>query len=112
MSKDRKDTTNEFGGVAKDVFPVSMPPGLFQDDEGGDRYFRGSWRRRLGMLHTDLSKKDAAVTSLLGFEMAGEDFALLLVEGSNVHGDLNIEDQDYDVLEGFGETPFGEEMGE
>lgn len=112
MSKDRTDTTNEFGGVAKDVFPVSMPPGLYQEDQGGDRYFRGSWRRRLGMLHTDLSQFASPVTSILGFEMAGEDFAVMIVEGTNVHGDLNVTDQDYTVLEGFGETNFGEDMGE
>ena len=112
MNKDKEDVTNEFGGVARDVFPVSMPPGLYQVDEGGDRYFRGSWRRRRGMLHTDLAKYDSAVTSLLGFEMAGEDFAILVVEGTNVHGELNVTDQDYGVLEGFGETNFGEDMGE
>jgi hypothetical protein len=60
---------------------------------------------------------DAAITSLLGFEMAGDDFALITVEGTNVHGDLNVTEQDYTVAasasgDGFGETEFGEEMGE
>ena len=117
MSKpDRPETTNEFGGIARDVFPVSMPPGLYQVDQGGDRYFRGSWRRRRGMIHTDMAKFDAAVTSLLGFEMAGEDFAIITVEGTNVHGNLNVTEQAYPAATsssgGFGETEFGEDMGE
>jgi hypothetical protein len=114
---DRPETANEFGGVATDVFPVSMPPGLYQEDQGGDRYFRGSWRRRLGMIRTNLDKYDAAVTSILGFEMAGDDFAVITVEGTNVHGNLNVTEQDYTVAasasgEGLGETEFGEGMGE
>lgn len=115
MSRDKDDVTNEFGGIAKDVFPVSMPSAFYQEDQGGDRFFRGSWRRRLGMLHTDLAQYASPVTSLIGFEMAGEDFALMVVEGENVHGELNVTNQDYtvpDPVEGWGETEFGEEMGE
>jgi hypothetical protein len=107
-----KEEIHEFGGEARDVSPQVLPPNLFQVDHGGDRYFRGSWRRRRGMLHTDMAKFTGAVTSILGFEMAGEDFAVLIVEGSNVQGVLNVVDQDYTIPSGFGETNFGEGMGE
>jgi hypothetical protein len=109
---DKDEIVSEFNGVAQDVAPAVMPPNLFQEDQGGDRYFRGSWRRRRGMIHTGLAKFDDPVTSLIGFEMAGDDFAIVVVEGTNVHGFLNTAEQDYTIPTGWGETGFGEDMGE
>ncbi len=106
------EAIEEFGGVAQDMAAQALPPNLFQEDQGGDRFFRGQWRRRKGMLHSSLAKFDSPVTSLIGFEMAGEDFAIVVVEGSNVHGNLNVTEQDYAIPSGWGETGFGEDMGE
>lgn len=109
--REQQDGVAEFGGIAKDVAPSALPPGLFQTDQGGDRYFRGAWARRKGMLHSELAKFDGAVVALLGFELPGGDYALLTVEGTNVHGDTNVDVQDYDTDDdtgGFGETSFGE----
>lgn len=109
---DDLEEINQFDGVAQDAAPSALPPNLFQEDQGGDRYFRGQWRRRKGMLHTTMSKFSSPVTSLIGFEMPGEDFAIVVVEGTNVHGNLNVTEQDYTIPDGWGETSFGEEMGE
>lgn len=107
-----KDEIHEFNGVAQDVGAAALPANLFQEDQGGDRYFRGSWRRRKGMLRTDLDTYSSPVTSLIGFEMAGEDFAIIVVEGTNVHGNLNTAEQDFTIPDGWGETGFGEDLGE
>lgn len=109
--REPNDGSSEFGGVAKDVVPTALPPGLYQEDHGGDRFLRGSWRRRRGMLRSSLAQADDAVVAILGFELPGGDYALLWVEGTNVHGDLNVTDQDLEVSDaegGFGETEFGE----
>ena len=87
------DLTAEFLGVSKDFAATKLPPGLFQEDQGGDRYKIGSWRRRRGMRHTDQAKLSAAVVTLIGFEMPGNDFALVAVEGANVHGFTNVAQQ-------------------
>lgn len=87
--------SGEFGGVAKDVEPTNMPPNLYGEDQGGDRYFRGAWRRRRGMLHSDQAAAAAPIRSILGFEMAGDDFAVMFVSGVNVVGALNVTDQTY-----------------
>lgn len=87
------DLTAEFSGVRKDFAPSKLPPGAFQEDQGGDRYQSGSWRRRRGMRHTDQAKLTAAVVTLIGFEMPGGDFALVAAEGVNVHGFTNVAQQ-------------------
>lgn len=113
--REPSDGTNDFGGVAKDVTPTALPPNLFQTDHGSSRFLRGSWSRRKGLLHTNLGKTDDAVVSLLGFELPGGDYALISVEGTNVHGDVNTVEQDYTVGSGgggsggFGDDPFGDE---
>lgn len=87
------DGETEFLGVAKDFPAPRLPPGLFQDDIGGDRYKIGAWRRRKGMRHTSCADLGGAVVSLIGFEMPGLDFALLAVETTNVHGFTNVTQQ-------------------
>lgn len=39
---------DDFQGVARDVHPGRLPPGLFQRDEGGDLFERGTWKLRRG----------------------------------------------------------------
>lgn len=105
-----RDRLDDFAGVAKDSAATALPPNLFQTDHGSSRFFRGTWSRRKGMLHSSLGKADNAVTSLLGFELPGGDYALAWVEGTNVHGDLNVDVQDNTAApSGFGEDSFGEE---
>lgn len=113
--RERPETISQFGGVAKDVTPQALPPNLFQEDEGGERYFRGAWTRRRGMLRTELQKFDAAVTSLVGFTLPGGVYALAVVAGEEVHGFTDVDEQDFTVdttTGGFGETEFGEDFGE
>ena len=84
---------NEFKGLALDVHRTSMPANLFQVDEGGDRFNRGTWKRRRGMRHTDFQKVPSPIVGLLGFEMSGLDFGLLVVESTRIHGVLNVTEQ-------------------
>lgn len=109
-----RDNSLGFKGSAANIAPQLLPDGLYQIDAGGDRFRPGSWRRRRGMLHTNLTQHTSAVTTILGFELPGEDFALALVEGTNLHGFNNVGEQDYGIGvtgEGFGESPFGEVFG-
>jgi hypothetical protein len=103
---------DQFQGVMTDVDKSKLPPGYFQVDEGGDRYNRGSWRRRRGMVHTDIAKVAAPVTFILGFEMPGTDFALMFVEGTNVRGETNTAQQTYTSpgAGGYGDD-YGAEYG-
>lgn len=87
------DLTAEFSGIRKDFAPSKLPPGAFQEDQGGDRYQSGSWRRRRGMRHTDHRQRSSAIFSMLGFEMPGGDFALVVVDGGTVNGFVNVAQQ-------------------
>lgn len=107
-----KESIAEFNGVAQDVGAAALPSKLFQEDQGGDRYFRGSWRRRKGMLRSDMATFAGPVTSVIGFEMAGGDFAIIVVAGTNVYGFLNTDEQDFTIPSGWGETGLGEDLGE
>lgn len=88
-----RHTIQEFRGVALDVHRTSLPGGWFQQDVGGDRYKNGSWRRRRGMRHTNVDKKAAALTTLIGFEVAGSGFATLMVAGVQAHGHPDVAEQ-------------------
>lgn len=103
---------DSFNGVVRDVDKAKLPPGAFQIDEGGDRYNRGSWRRRRGLAHTDIAKVSSPITFVLGFEMPGVDFALMFVEGTNVRGETNVAQQTYTTadLGGYGDD-YGAEYG-
>lgn len=85
----------EFNGVMKDTAPHKIPPGFFLEDQGGDRYFRGVWRRRRGMLHSNLSALSGVPQTILSFETPGEDFAMLIVSGADVHGFTNVTEQTF-----------------
>lgn len=87
---------DEFNGVAKDTAPHKIPPGLFMEDQGGDRYFRGVWRKRRGMLRSDLARITTAVPlTILGFETPGEDFAMIIAGGAYVYGFTNVGEQSF-----------------
>jgi hypothetical protein len=83
----------EFKGLALDVHRTSMPADLFQVDEGGDRFNRGTWKRRRGMRHTTFPRAPDPIRTLLGFEMPGLDFGLLVNESTRIHGVLNVTEQ-------------------
>lgn len=76
----------EFNGIALDVHRSSLPDGKFQTDSNGDPFKSGSWQRRRGMRHTDIAKATNGVATLLGFQMPGNEFALLVVDGANANG--------------------------
>lgn len=77
---------DDYQGVSTKTPPAKLPPYVFQEDKGSDRFSRKAWKRRRGMRHTDIAKKTSAVVSILGFELPGGVYATLLVEGTNVHG--------------------------
>lgn len=109
MTRITPETVDSFRGVAQDVPPPKLPDGLFQVDEGSDRFRRGSWRRRRGMRHSSLSKFSSAVTSILGFDLAGPDYGFLVVEGNNVHGFTNVTQQaDVTDQDGYGVGGYGD----
>lgn len=114
--RERPKRSSKFGGVAKDYAEAALPEGLWAEDSGGDRSARGSWRPRKGMLHADVGEVfTSPVTTILGFELPGGDSALLIGEGTNAHGLTNVAEQTYvDAVGGggFGETEFGEDLGE
>lgn len=85
----------EFKGVQRDCAPHAVDPGFFQEDQGGDRFFRGVWRRRRGMLRSDLAKFSAVPRTVISFETPGEDFAMVIVEGVNIQGFTNVGDQSF-----------------
>jgi hypothetical protein len=87
------EAENDFLGVNKNIPPQRLPDGMFQEDVGGDRFQMGSWRRRRGMRHTDKIGLSSPIASMIGFEMPGGDFALVVVNGSTVYGFVNVSQQ-------------------
>ncbi len=77
---------SQFNGVKLDAARAKLPAGFFQADEGGDRHDQGMWKRRRGMRRTSIAKQTSAVTSIIGFELAGTGFGVVLAEGTNLHG--------------------------
>ena len=103
------ESIDEFKGIAKDVRPAKLPAQLFQEDVGGDRYYRGVWRRRRGMRHTDQAKFSNPVLGIIGMDAPGSDYPVMFIEGTNLQGFSNVATQDDTSDEGgFGETEFGE----
>lgn len=84
---------SDFLGVNKNVPPQRMAEGMFQEDVGGDRYRLGSWRRRRGFRHTDRIGLSDPIDSMIGFEMPGGDFAMVVVNGSTIYGFVNVSQQ-------------------
>jgi len=83
----------QFDGIALDIHRSSLPDGKFQTDTGGDPFKRGSWKRRRGMRHTDIAKASGGVATLIGFQMPGNEFALLVVDGANANGFVGVAEQ-------------------
>lgn len=96
----------EFKGVALDVHRTRLGAGLFQIDENGDRSVRGSWRRRRGRLHTTAPKQAAAVRTLIGFELPGTEFGLVVVAGATAAGVSNVTTRTVHVS-GYGTDAYG-----
>lgn len=103
---------SDFKGTKLDASRVKLPPGYFQIDSGGDRFEQGTWKRRRGMRRTDIEQQSSPVTSIIGFELAGEGFGLMLAEGANLQGFTNVAQLvDLGVdgygAEGYGSDPYG-----
>ena len=87
------ETTDAFNGVDLSSARQKLPNGKFQIDSSGDRFLNGAWRPRLGRTHSSVPKVSAPITSILGFDLPGADFALMFTEGTNVHGYRNVTEQ-------------------
>lgn len=96
----------QFGGVSLDAHRARLQPGLFQVDQNGDRDKQGSWRRRRGRLHTTAPKQASAVQTLIGFELPGADFGLVIVAGAVAAGETNVT-QRTDFVSGHGVDTHG-----
>jgi len=83
----------QFEGIALDAARTKLPEGKFQVDTGGDRFLRGAWQPRRGHVHCTVPQVPDPVVALLGFDLPGADFALIFVEGGNVHGYRNVTEQ-------------------
>lgn len=97
----------QWSGVNRHAAKINLPSKLFQIDHGSDRYRPGSWRRRRGMRHTSLPKYGSAVTTIIGLDLPGVDLALLVAEGANAQGNLNVVEQTVPAAGGFGVDGFG-----
>lgn len=84
---------DEFNGVQRDCAPHAVQKGFYQEDQGGDRFFRGVWRRRRGMLRTDLAKFSGVPRTVITFEIPGGGIAMVICEGVNVHGFTSVGEQ-------------------
>lgn len=62
------------------------------------------------MLHSDLAAYSDPVTAIIGIDLPGVDFALVTVEGQNIHGNTNVAAQTRTSSDpaGFGEGGIGE----
>lgn len=86
---------DKFNGVERDCAAHAVKPGFYQEDQGGDRTFRGVWRRRRGFLRTDIAKFTTVPTSVLTFEVPGNGIATVIVEGATIHGFTNVGEQTF-----------------
>ena len=95
--KSPDEAITDFQGIAKDIAPAKLPPQFFQEDLGGDRTRRGSWKRRRGLIHTNAPKTDNAITCITGFHMPFSR-GYIAVEGIEINGTTNLDIQDDTVL--------------
>ena len=84
---------NDFQGIAKDIAPAKLPASFFQEDQGGDRTKRGSWKRRRGFKHTNTQKLSGAVTCITGFHMPFS-HGYIFCQGNVIQGVMDIGVQD------------------
>lgn len=110
MRREGPSGSRSFKGTVLDVARPNLRANEFQEDKGSDRFKKGSWRRRRGMLHSDISAFGSAVTAIIGLDLPGSDFAWVVVEGTNINGNANVGIQTRDTSDpgGFGEGGFGE----
>ena len=77
---------NRFRGQRDATAGAGIEANEFQIDAGSDRYKKGSWARRRGMARAATEKLDGPVTSILGWDLPGVEFAYLVVAGTEIHG--------------------------
>ena len=92
--KSPDEAITDFQGIAKDIAPAKLPPQLFQEDLGGDRTKRGSWKRRRGFLHANVAKMTDAITCIAGFHMPFT-YGYIMAEGTTINGTTNMDVQSY-----------------
>ena len=90
--KSPDEAITDFQGIAKDIAPAKLPPQFFQEDLGGDRTRRGSWKRRRGLLHSDTPAVASAITCITGFHMPFS-YGYIVAEGTNIQGTTGIDIQ-------------------
>lgn len=92
---------NGFNGLAADTAPHAVPEGYFQIDAGGDRYFRGVWRKRRGMVRTNLAKFSSTPVAVLSFKAdgtdfaSGSDYAMMFAAGTHIYGTTTVGEQSF-----------------
>ena len=104
---------DDFKGVARDVAPGKPTPALFQRDEGGDLFQRGSWRVRRGQSKLLMNPGTGAVRTIFAFETPAQTLSLIVIdEAGNFRGFAYLASTGAPVgatdLEGFGVEGFGE----
>ena len=83
------EAITDFQGIAKDIAPAKLPPQFFQEDLGGDRTKRGSWKRRRGMIHVNIVKQASPITCISGFHMPFS-HGYAIASGLNLKGAMNL----------------------
>ena len=86
----------DFQGIAKDIAPAKLPPQFFQEDLGGDRTRRGSWKRRRGLIRTNVPVVASPITCITGFHMPFS-YGYIIAEGVNSQGTTNVDVQTDDA---------------
>lgn len=89
MSEFRTEGYEDFSGTQLDAHRARLDPSKFQVDQNGDRFDRGTWKRRRGHRRLDLTKQAAAIRSLIGVELPGTDYGLVAISGANAVGRTN-----------------------
>ena len=85
----------KFQGIARDITRTKLPDGYYQRDVNGTRESKlDAWRPRFGYRHTALAKFDNAIESIAGFETGSGQFGVVLTEGANVQGFVDVVQQD------------------
>ena len=87
--RSKPESIDDFQGVVKDIAPAKLPPHFFQEDLGGDRTKRGSWKRRRGLIRTNVPTVASAITCITGFHMPFS-HGYIIAEGVYSQGTTNI----------------------
>lgn len=97
---------SQFKGRSGNFPKNKLPSGVFQADHNGERFKLGGWRRRRGLRHLLVEQFESPVQTIIGFQTSDGRLAILIQEGTNVHGFLDVGTQD-ETGGGFGNSPFG-----